>query len=126
MLAIGRRARPATEGGPPVVDVRYLHKVYGQPGPIGRAWRSPQRFAERVLRSGAQAFHPRTALERILPLGLVLSGALYLSQTLQTTNLAAGIRAGGGRGRPIARESREWPGCRSLPPEPGAGACGAR
>jgi multidrug efflux pump subunit AcrB/ABC-type multidrug transport system ATPase subunit len=76
--------RPAAADGPPAVDVRYLHKVYGQPGPIGRAWRSPQRFAQRVLESGARAFNPRTALERVIPLGLLLSGALYLAFNLQT------------------------------------------
>ena len=32
---------PHAEDGPPAVDVRSLTKVYGRPGPIGRAWRAP-------------------------------------------------------------------------------------
>jgi ABC-type multidrug transport system fused ATPase/permease subunit len=71
--------RPETDDGPPVVEVRYLHKVYGKPGPVGRAWRVPQRFAEAVKKFGGRAFHPRDALGRLLPITLVLAGALYLA-----------------------------------------------
>ena len=27
--------------------MRYLHKIYGRPGPIGRAWRSTERYLEK-------------------------------------------------------------------------------
>jgi multidrug efflux pump subunit AcrB/ABC-type multidrug transport system ATPase subunit len=48
---------PVTEGdGPPSVEARFLRKIYGQAGPIGRAWRAPERFAERVLRRGGTPF----------------------------------------------------------------------
>ena len=68
----------AEEGGPPAVEVRHLHKIYGQPGPVGRAWRVEQRFADAVRRFGGSAFEPREALERLLPLGLLLGfGVLW-------------------------------------------------
>jgi multidrug efflux pump subunit AcrB/ABC-type multidrug transport system ATPase subunit len=76
--------RPETDDGPPVVEVRYLHKVYGKPGPVGRAWRVSQRFAEAVRKFGGRAFHPRDALGRLLPIALVLAGALYLAFSLRT------------------------------------------
>jgi ABC-type multidrug transport system ATPase subunit len=76
---------PAREDdGPPEVQVRYLHKVYGRPGPIGRAWRIQERFGRRALAYGGRAFDPRHALGRILPLALVLGGALFLAFSLQT------------------------------------------
>jgi ABC-type multidrug transport system ATPase subunit/preprotein translocase subunit SecF len=71
--------KPEMEDGPPAVDVRYLHKVYGRPGPVGRAWRVQQRFAEAVRKFGGRAFHPRDALGRLLPIGLVLAGVSYLA-----------------------------------------------
>ena len=75
---------PASGSGPPVVEVRYLHKIYNNPGPIGRAWRAPQRFARRVLAVGGRAFHPRDALDRLVPIALVFAGAAYLATFLQS------------------------------------------
>ncbi len=75
---------PRSTDGPPVVDVRYLSKIYGKPGPIGRAWHAGSRFAKRVLAMGGEPFDPQTARDRLLPLALVLAGALYLVLSLQT------------------------------------------
>jgi multidrug efflux pump subunit AcrB/ABC-type multidrug transport system ATPase subunit len=75
--------RPECDDGPPAVEVRYLRKVYGQPGPVGRAWRVQQRFADAVRKFGGQAFDPRMALERLLPLTLVLAAALYQAFTVR-------------------------------------------
>jgi ABC-type multidrug transport system ATPase subunit len=77
-------AQPEEGGGPPVVHIRYLHKIYNVPGPIGRAWRAPQRFARRVLSAGGRAFDPRDARERLVPIALVLAGAVYLATSLQS------------------------------------------
>jgi multidrug efflux pump subunit AcrB/ABC-type multidrug transport system ATPase subunit len=87
ILIVRRREfpEPACADGPPEIDVRYLHKIYGRPGPIGRAWRATDRFIEKVRKRGGMAFDPRQARERILPLLLLLTGALYLVFTLQTT-----------------------------------------
>jgi len=76
---------PHSEDGPPDIDVRYLHKVYGKPGPVGRAWRGHQRFAQRVLRLGGQPFSPADARGRIVPLLLIFSGALYLAFHSETS-----------------------------------------
>ena len=77
---------PRTTGdGPPVVDVRYLSKIYGKPGPVGRAWHARARFARRVMAFGGDPFDPATAWARLLPLLLLLGGTLYLALSLQTT-----------------------------------------
>jgi len=78
------RPEPAHGEGPPRLSVRYLHKTYGRPGPIGRAWAAPDRFIERVQSLGGRPFDPRRAAARIIPFLLVLAGALYLAFTLQT------------------------------------------
>ena len=75
---------PKTEDGPPVVEVRYLSKVYGEPGPVGRAWRVHQRFACAVRRFGGQAFDRRDALARLLPFSLLLAAALYMTLTVRS------------------------------------------
>ncbi len=87
-VAVVRRAdvpAPATGAGPPVIEVRYLDKVYGRPGPVGRAWRAPARFAERVLAIGGVAFEPRRARERLAPIAIVLAGIVYLVLSMRTT-----------------------------------------
>jgi ABC-type multidrug transport system ATPase subunit len=71
----------AEEGQPPVVEVRYLRKVYGKPGPVGRAWHVSERFAEAVKKFGGQAFDRRDAASRLLPLTLVLAGSVFMSFT---------------------------------------------
>jgi len=76
--------KPRSEDGPPKLETRYLNKIYGQPGPIGRAWRAPQRFVERVRALGVQPFDPRLILSSIVPRVLIAAGALYLGVTLQS------------------------------------------
>lgn len=76
---------PDTSQGPPVLEVRFLHKTYGLPGPIGYAWRVPEIFARRVLERGGKPFDPRDAAGRLIPLGLLGAGAVYLATILQTT-----------------------------------------
>jgi len=89
---------PAAGEGPPPLDVRCLRKVYGLPGPVGRAWRLPQRFAREVNERGGVAFEPGDARERLPTLLLLASGATYLAVNLQSLfwrvvflMLAAGI-----------------------------------
>jgi len=104
-------AEPEAADGPPRIEVRFLNKIYGRPGPVGRAWRSPQRFAQRVLAAGGTAFDPRVAGARILPLALVLGAALYMASSLQTifwrvifAFVAAAI------GGALLRQLRAWRG----------------
>ncbi len=85
VLVLRRPDRPepvAPEDGPPPLDVRYLKKVYGKPGPIAAAWRLPELFAQRVLARGGRPFDPVDARERIAPLGLLALGAGYLTQAV--------------------------------------------
>ncbi len=70
---------PDTTEGPPPVDVRYLGKVYGRPGPVGRAWRLGEHFAESVLALGGKPFLPGDARGPMITLAVLLSGACYLA-----------------------------------------------
>ena len=76
--------QPEATDGPPPIDIRYLRKTYDLPGPIGRAWRVQERFAERVLRAGGKLSDPSSARARILPLLMVLPGTLYLAFSMRT------------------------------------------
>jgi len=78
------RPEPEAQDGPPVLRVRHLHKIYGRPGPVGRAWRLPHWFAAQVKRRGGVAFSPWMARARIAPLVVVGAGAVYLANSLQT------------------------------------------
>jgi multidrug efflux pump subunit AcrB/ABC-type multidrug transport system ATPase subunit len=104
-------SEPEAADGPPRIEVRFLNKIYGRPGPVGRAWRSPQRFARRVLAAGGTAFDPWVAGARVLPLALVLGAALYLTASLQTVFWRvifafAAAAIGGG----LLRQLRAWRG----------------
>jgi len=79
-----RPPEPAAAEGPPVVEVRFLRKIYGLPGPVGRAWRAPEIFARRVLERGGRAFDPRQARDRLLALALVAVGLGWLALFFQT------------------------------------------
>jgi ABC-type multidrug transport system ATPase subunit len=79
-----RRPEPARRGGPPEVDVRFLRKVYGTPGPIGRAWRLGEDFAKRVLARGGVPFEPREARDRAVVLAVVLLGVGYLALSVES------------------------------------------
>jgi multidrug efflux pump subunit AcrB/ABC-type multidrug transport system ATPase subunit len=75
---------PVTDGGPPAVEVRFLSKVYGRPGPVGRALRLGEDFAARVFARGGVPFSSGEARERAAVLAVVLSGVGYLALNLQT------------------------------------------
>ena len=77
-----------TSGGPPVLDVRNLKKVYGMPGPIRRAIRAPRDFAERVQHraggSAAMAFAWRDAMGRFGPMVILAAAPILLSSQMQS------------------------------------------
>ncbi len=70
---------PEATAGPPRLVVRHLRKTYGLPGPVRRALRASTDFARQVVDRGGQAFHPADARDRILPLLLLLAGAVALA-----------------------------------------------
>ena len=76
-----RRVRipePDTSDGPPKLEVSYLSKIYGLPGPIRRTLNAPKKFAQKVVEAGGRVFNRKDTIERssiylILALG---AGAL--------------------------------------------------
>lgn len=76
--------RPVADDGPPKLETRNLNKIYGQPGPIGRAWRAHERFIDRVRALGVQPYDPRMILSSIVPRVLMAGGAIYLGLVLQS------------------------------------------
>jgi len=75
---------PKADDGPPAVEVRHLYKTYGKPGPVGRAWRVQDRFANAVRKFGGSSFYPREARGRLMSLLLISAGTFYLAFGLQT------------------------------------------
>ncbi len=67
------------------IEVKFLHKIYGRPGPVGRAWRSGEHFAERVLARGGKPFLPGDTIQPIITRIVLLSGAGYLAFSLSST-----------------------------------------
>jgi ABC-type multidrug transport system ATPase subunit len=61
------------------VDARFLRKVYGLPGPIGKAWQSRPESGHR-----AASPHRREASERALAFGLLFAGSAYLAINLES------------------------------------------
>ena len=70
---------PAATEGPPVLEARHLRKVYGRPGPVGRAWRAPERFARKVLAEGGRAFDPREVRRGLVAWLGVAAGLVFLA-----------------------------------------------
>ncbi|MYF29377.1 MAG: ATP-binding cassette domain-containing protein [Gammaproteobacteria bacterium] len=82
-------AEPETAGGPPVLDVRNLKKVYGMPGPIRQAIRAPRDFADRIRREGGSLTHTefdwRDAMGRFGPYLILTAAPLLLASQVQGT-----------------------------------------
>lgn len=66
------------------IKVKFLHKIYGRSGPVGRAWRSGEHFAEKVLARGGKPFLPEDTVQPILTCIVLLLGASYLAVSLET------------------------------------------
>jgi multidrug efflux pump subunit AcrB/ABC-type multidrug transport system ATPase subunit len=75
---------PKSQDGPPLLDVKYLRKVYGKPGPIGYAWRMGEHFSERVLALGGKPFLPGDTMKPIITLIVLLMGVGYLAFFVNT------------------------------------------
>ncbi|HVS16669.1 MAG TPA: efflux RND transporter permease subunit [Thermoanaerobaculia bacterium] len=96
--AVGKGADGSA--GPPRLVVRCLRKVYGLPGPVRRALRAPREFALQVQVRGGTAFEPSDGRERLVPLLLLIAGAVLVATRFQgllwqlLAWLAAGVLAG--------------------------------
>ncbi len=122
VIALRREKPPipqAEEGAPPALEVRCLHKVYGRPGPVGRALRSGRDFAQRVLDRGGNPVDRAEAGSRAVTAAILLVGILYLSAsvtsmwwTLVTALVGAALAAWGLRSLRVARGHHDalgWP-----------------
>lgn len=83
VMIVRRREPPAIAvgDGPPVLEARVLTKIYGRPGPIGRALRSSRIFADRVLERGGRPFEPADARDHAVVMVVLLAGATALAVT---------------------------------------------
>ncbi len=77
------RIEPDCSAGPPPLEVRYLHKVYGLPGPLRRAVRAPRDFVNAVRARGGEPVAGAEAAARLLPLALLAAGSLALAVNVQ-------------------------------------------
>ena len=73
------RIEPDRSAGPPALEVRYLHKVYGLPGPLRHAVRAPRDFINAVRARGGEPLARAEAAARLLPLALLAAGSLALA-----------------------------------------------
>lgn len=73
-----RRVRipePDTNDGPPKLEVSYLSKIYGLPGPIRRTLNASRQFAQKVVEVGGRVFNRKETLERSLVYLILALGA---------------------------------------------------
>ena len=118
-----RTPEPVSAGGaPPVVEVRCLHKIYGRPGPVGRALGAGRDFARRVLERGGDPVDRSEALSKALTAFVLFAGTVYLSWAVSglwwTTVgalVASALLASGLRSLRVARGRHDALGF----PEPG-------
>jgi len=54
VLAFSRPYIPVPEGVPPSLNIRYLRKIYGRPGPIGRALAARAGFNRNIMEAGGE------------------------------------------------------------------------
>jgi multidrug efflux pump subunit AcrB/ABC-type multidrug transport system ATPase subunit len=98
------------EGQPPALEVRFLRKVYGRPGPVGRALGSGRDFAQRVLDRGGDPVDRSEAVSKAVTAAILGAGVVYLGVavssmwwTLVASLVAAAVAAWGLRSLRVAR-----------------------
>lgn len=76
---------PRSSDGPPLLEVRFLRKIYGLPGPLRRALAASREFAEEILAAKVVYFDKAYVREGLLPLGLAIVGVGYMSANVVST-----------------------------------------
>lgn len=66
---------PDTTDGPPELEVTYLSKIYGLPGPIRRTLNAHKNFARKVVAAGGRVFNRKDMFERSLVFSILALGA---------------------------------------------------
>ena len=66
---------PDVTDGPPELEVTYLSKIYGLPGPIRRTLNAHKDFARKVVAAGGRVFNRKDMFERSLVFSILALGA---------------------------------------------------
>lgn len=69
---------PHTDDGPPELEVSYLSKVYGLPGPIRKTLTSHREFAAKVVKAGGKVFTRRGTFEKSFVFLILAAGSVGL------------------------------------------------
>ena len=70
---------PLNDGGPPVLQVKHLGKVYGLPGPFRNSLRIRREFVQRVIQRGGELYSQTDAIERVAVFLIIASGFAGIS-----------------------------------------------
>ena len=65
---------PRTDGGPPLLEVKHLGKIYGLPGPLRATIEQRKDFIRRVIERGGEMFSRTDSFERVLVFLIVAAG----------------------------------------------------
>ncbi len=65
---------PRTDGGPPLLEVKHLGKIYGLPGPLRATIEQRKDFIRRVIERGGEMFSRSDSFERVLVFLIVAAG----------------------------------------------------
>lgn len=65
---------PHTDGGPPLLEVKHLGKIYGLPGPLRTALDNRKAFIRRVLERGGEMFSRTDSIEKAVIFLIIAAG----------------------------------------------------
>ena len=77
IVVVFRKAEPPTpqsDGGPPVLEVKHLGKVYGLPGSFRSGLSNRRAFVKRVIQRGGEMFSRGDTVERAIVLSILAAG----------------------------------------------------
>ena len=73
---------PYTDGGPPVLEVKHLGKIYDVPGPFTNSIEKRKSYIRRVIQTGGEIFSKRESLEKtgvLLVIAIGFAAVSYLT-----------------------------------------------
>ena len=65
---------PHSDGGPPLLEVKHLGKIYGLPGPLRATIEQRKEFIRRVIERGGEMFSRADSIEKAIVLLIVAGG----------------------------------------------------
>lgn len=66
--------QPYSDGGPPLLEVKHLGKIYGLPGPLRATIERRKEFVSRVIERGGVMFSRADSIEKVLVFLIVAAG----------------------------------------------------